>query len=200
MDELSILAEKHKTDKGMSLNGYTSVYNEYFKHLRNDKIVLLELGVGGYGIEPNGGNSLKMWADYFLNGAIHGIDLFKKTIQGRFQTHKISQDDSLGLNKLIKKIGCPNIIIDDASHVNSLTIKSFEILFPLLKSGGIYVIEDTKTSYVEQYGGNKDICNLENKIIINYFLYLCHAVQKIIPPFDIISIHFYENLIFIKKK
>jgi len=35
-----------------------------------------------------------------------------------------------------------DIIIDDASHISPLSIRSFEILFKLLKRGGIYVIED----------------------------------------------------------
>ena len=35
-----------------------------------------------------------------------------------------------------------DLVIDDASHLYTETKKSFEILFPLLKAGGLYVIED----------------------------------------------------------
>jgi hypothetical protein len=35
-----------------------------------------------------------------------------------------------------------DLVIDDASHKLDLTRKSFELLFPLLRAGGVYVIED----------------------------------------------------------
>jgi hypothetical protein len=38
-------------------------------------------------------------------------------------------------------------VIDDGSHVNELTIKTFEYVFPKLQAGSIYVIEDTHSCY-----------------------------------------------------
>ena len=45
-----------------------------------------------------------------------------------------------------------NLIIDDAGHSANEQIKNFEILFPILKPGGIYSIED-----VEKFQGNTEI-------------------------------------------
>ncbi len=35
-----------------------------------------------------------------------------------------------------------DLVIDDASHMYEQTKRSFEILFPLLRPGGLYIIED----------------------------------------------------------
>ena len=38
-------------------------------------------------------------------------------------------------------------IVDDASHINWHQIQAFELLFPCLKPGGIYIVEDIDSSY-----------------------------------------------------
>ena len=50
--------------------------------------------------------------------------------------------------------GSPNIIIDDGSHINRLSIATFEYLWPHLADGGIYVIEDTQCTYTMPVFGN----------------------------------------------
>ena len=87
-------------------------------------------------------------------------------------------------------------------------IKSFKILFPKLKDGGVYAIEDIQTSYWEDYGG--DSKNLNNSTTAMNFLKSltdCLNHQEIPDEnykesfFDkkIVSIHFYHNLVFIHK-
>ena len=44
-------------------------------------------------------------------------------------------------------MGIPDIVIDDGSHLGRYQIASFEVLFPLIAIGGLYVIEDLHTSY-----------------------------------------------------
>lgn len=41
-----------------------------------------------------------------------------------------------------------DIVIDDASHVLTTTTRSFEMLFPRLRPGGIYVIEDWSSEHM----------------------------------------------------
>ncbi|MGC3976971.1 MAG: hypothetical protein QM751_01255 [Paludibacteraceae bacterium] len=106
-----------------------------------------------------------------------------------------------------KMKGVPDIIIDDGSHYCEHIIKTFNVLFPYLKNGGIYVIEDTQTSYRENSGGSSDLkadftsINYFKKLIdgINYMEY---TDENYIPTYfdlNITSIHFYHNLIFIFK-
>lgn len=207
MDALSELAEKFHTDKGLKHHGYTPHYHRHLQHLRDEIFVLLELGVGGYEYEDRGGESLRMWDRYFPKAEIHAVDIHKKTMRGRFAIHQGSQDDGTWLTHLVNTIGSPLVIIDDASHINALNIASFNILFPLLKSGGIYICEDIETSYWEKiYGGSTDIYNLLNGSAANYFLSLYHNMNTDkIPlenrplPTDIASIHLYRGTIIIEK-
>ena len=63
---LSSIAEFYKTDK--IEHGYTTVYEEYFESLRNQKLKILEIGIAD-------GKSLLTWSDYFNNSTIIGIDI-----------------------------------------------------------------------------------------------------------------------------
>ncbi|MFE3638938.1 class I SAM-dependent methyltransferase [Streptomyces sp. NPDC059168] len=47
-----------------------------------------------------------------------------------------------------------DIVIDDGSHLNEHVLTSFEALFPHLRPGGLYVVEDTQTAYWTGWGGN----------------------------------------------
>ena len=40
-----------------------------------------------------------------------------------------------------------DVIIDDASHINWHQIQAFELLFPCLRPGGVYIVEDVDSSY-----------------------------------------------------
>lgn len=205
MDDLSKLAGIHHTDKGLSSHGYTPFYHKHLQHLRDTKFVLLEIGVGGYDKIDKGGGSLRMWADYFPNADIHGVDLFDKNIQGRFTIHKGSQDDKSFLEGLIQTIGTPTIIIDDASHINPLSIKTFDILFPWLMRGGYYICEDTHTSYwKENYDGNTDVFNLKSGTYINHILSLAHGMSNDIHGLglqdNVKEINVYKNTIIVEKK
>lgn len=157
---LDSLANKYKTDKGSNHHDYCKYYEPYLAEFKDQPIILLEVGIGGDEDENVGGHSLRMWYEYFKKAKIIGVDLHKKNgiINDRTRFYQISQDDDNSLNGMIKTEGIPSIIIDDASHINPLTIKTFEILFPKLKSGGIYIVEDLETSYWDDYGynGNKD--------------------------------------------
>lgn len=63
--ELCALGKKHLTDKPG--NGYTKVYYELMKNFRYDSINIFEIGIYF-------GASIKMWAEFFPNGKIFGID------------------------------------------------------------------------------------------------------------------------------
>ena len=62
----------------------------------------------------------------------------------RIETHwQTDQSDSARLRELAMGMGRPlELVVDDASHTYAPTRTSFETLFPLLRPGGFYVIED----------------------------------------------------------
>jgi demethylmacrocin O-methyltransferase len=206
---LNKLGEIYGTDK-IGNHYYTPHYMTHLKKFKCKKIKLLEIGVGGYESPYYGGNSLRMWKKYFPFGRIFSIDIYdKSTIQERrIKIFKGSQTDKTFLDLITEEIGDIDIIIDDGSHINEHVIATFNILFPKLKEGGIYVVEDSQTSYWPDYGGDSE--NLNNpKTMMNYFKSLTDSLnnQEFINPnykqtyFDkkIISMHFYHNLIFIYK-
>lgn len=209
---LTELALKHGSDKAGHHN-YTPIYEKYFAPLRDQPITLMELGIGGYEYPDRGGASLKMWYEYFPHAKIIGLDCHNKVglDNDRIFTAVGSQANQSYLEDLLSRRGYPNIIIDDASHINNLTITSFQILFPLLAPGGIYVVEDIESSWAPAGSwadGCSDPYNYSAKTTINYFRALLNDMNcQYIPHFNSCwsepqfeSIHFYKNMIFILKK
>lgn len=214
IDILTEIMLKHGSDKAPEPpygHHYTPHYHKWFEPLRNENIVLLEVGVGGEDTEL-GGKSLLGWREYFPHGKIYGIDIYdKRGLDGeRLKTFMGSQDDPKFLNAVIGEIGSPDIIIDDASHINKLTIKTFELLFPRLKKGGIYVIEDLECAYRWDFGGSVKLHQWDDETIVNYLFKMTHHINSIHlgksgyvkPPMyqDIHSIHYYRDMCIIKKK
>lgn len=214
MDRLSALAIKHGTDK-WGHHYYCDIYQQYFDRLRDQPITLLEMGFGGYEFPDKGGGSMKMWADYFTNPAaqLFVSDIYDKNLDGfdsRIKFIKIDPDAPVGISLSELKAIQTDIIIDDASHNSKDIINAFYTLFPQLKSKGIYVIEDTQTSYweVEQYAGCADLRGGPTSSTMNYFKHLVDCVnheylpdKSLVPAWadTIASIHFYEKMIFIFK-
>lgn len=201
LDKLGI---KHGTDKSSLHHNYLHIYESYFKDLRDNPFNLLEIGWGGYKFIDRGGQSAYMWLEYFSKAKINIIEFYKKEhrTDDRLKLYHGSQDDREFLNEVNKHAGLFDIIIDDGSHINPLTIKSFEILFPLLKSGGIYVIEDTETSYWSAVATDgtdfKGSMDSEAHTVMNYFKSKCDLIN--LANTEIAAIHFYTGLIFIIKK
>jgi hypothetical protein len=63
----------------------------------------------------------------------------------------IDQGDRAALCEIVGREfdGPIDLVIDDASHVYGPTRASFETLFPYLRQGGLYIIEDWQWSYSE---------------------------------------------------
>ncbi len=206
--ELGALAVTHGSDK-WGPHSYTRHYEAQFQRFRDRDIALFEIGVGGYDDPALGGGSLRMWADYFPKAAIHALDLHEKHLQiDRVQIHQGSQTDAGLLRAISAEAGGFDIVIDDGSHLNADVIQSFEALFPLLKTGGLYVVEDVQTSYWPRLGGSSAHPD-RTRTIMGYFKGLIHGINhaEISPahyrhkPYDteILSIAFYHNLIFVQK-
>ena len=208
--DLTSLAIIYQTDK-WGRHAYTPIYGQWFAPLRYKPIKLLEIGIGGNTRTHGGGNSLRMWKYYFPKGIITGIDIHDKSAlrEHRIHLYQGDQADAAFLSHVSEKEGPFDIIIDDGSHMQSHIIASFEALFPLLKSGGIYVIEDTHTAYHPSFEGSTSQM-MEANTSINYFIQRVHVVNRAdwakeeahpdIPDQGIASISFYYNIIFVVKK
>ncbi|MFT5639386.1 MAG: cephalosporin hydroxylase, partial [Paracoccaceae bacterium] len=126
IDPLSRLAVLNGTDK-FGYHDYTPNYHRLLHHLRDKPIRLLEIGVGGYGDEDRGGESLAVWRDYFPNAKIIvGIDIQRKTMDlgPRVEILQGSQVDPEFLEQVQKDHGPFDVIIDDGSHRTEHVIES----------------------------------------------------------------------------
>lgn len=120
---------------------YTDIYYKYLNHLEDKEFNFLEIGV-------RDGKSIKMWADFFPRAKIVGVDIEPSCKQ--FETDQVdihigSQEDIDFLNSLIAKYGSFGVILDDGSHINSMTMTSFMTLHHFATD--FYIIEDLKNSY-----------------------------------------------------
>lgn len=140
---LAALAAKYGTDK--LKHGYIPFYE---KHLPKEPKRILEIGV-------KEGRSIAMWAEYFPNAEIHGLDLFQEILEeevncylgeqieklpldfsASIHLHTGNQCDWLLLEQLRKYEF--DVIIDDGSHNSRDQMITFFGLF----NGKHYFIED----------------------------------------------------------
>jgi|WetSurSiteA1Bulk_404760.scaffolds.fasta_scaffold00801_2 hypothetical protein len=209
---LTELAQKHGTDKWGEYHRYTPLYEKHFTLFKDQRVLLLEIGVGGYDHPNQGGNSLKMWADWFTHeeSIFIGIDINEKHLKfddKRIRVYQGNQIDGDFLEAIWKQYGDFDIIVDDGSHYPMHVIETFNILFKKLKEGGIYVIEDTQTSYWNGPWNQNVQHNVDNPTY-SYFRNIPDwinypEIPNGIPPnyFElyITGVHFYHNLIMIEK-
>lgn len=112
---------------------------------------MLEIGVSK-------GGSLKLWRDYFGPDAIlFGIDIDPACAafdgEGGNRVRIGSQADPAFLKAVAAEMGGIDIVLDDGSHIAAHQRASFDVLFPLLREGGIYMVEDLHTAYWREFGG-----------------------------------------------
>jgi len=169
MDTLDSIMIKYNCDKSSKGHNYTRYYEQYFEKNRNKNFKILEIGV-------QFGYSMKAWKEYFQNSSICGIDVgdCAYLAEERVIILKGDQSDKTFLEETNSKYGPFDIIIDDGSHKNGDMIISFETMFPLLKNGGIYVVEDMHCCY----WGWDDSANFVNDIIKNRLIDAVNASGK----------------------
>jgi len=148
--ELKELGIKHGTDK-VTEHTYTEIYSHFFEPIKDKKLKFLEIGAG------NIGGSHKMWRDYFPNADIFCIDPFHlpdhqenlDSILEEYGVHvfKGNQLDRTHLYQFIEKFGKDfDVILDDGAHLPDAIQVSLGFLFPYLKPGGFYFVEDLNTA------------------------------------------------------
>jgi|GEM_PF-786031 len=146
-----LVSGKFDTDK---CQVFLDQYEKHFRHLADQEVRLLKIGVFR-------GGSMMMWNDYFKKGVIAGLDLNPVALKDkpeRVRIYQGYQQDGALLGRIREECAPEgfDIIIDDASHLGSLSRETFNHLFDRhLKPGGIYVIEDWGTGYWDSWPDGK---------------------------------------------
>ncbi len=156
---LDALAQHHGTDKSSTGHAYTHLYKRHLGRRRLLVRSVLEIGVGGTtsrgGYDTSaGGQSLRMWSRYFPRATVVGVDIHPKAVSGpRIRFEQGDQSDQRFLGDLARTYGPFDVVIDDGSHIGRHTIASFAALWPAVRPGGFYVIEDLAVSYHPTWEG-----------------------------------------------
>lgn len=139
------------TPLGLAPNRYTYIYDLLFDGYRDKHINLLELGLAVGGPEVGGPKdrkvlppSVQMWLNYFSKAQIFGFDIsdFSHITDTRFTFVRGDAGVELDLRKVAEIVDGFDVIIDDASHASYHQQLAFKVLFPRLRPGGLYIIED----------------------------------------------------------
>jgi len=147
--DLDRLAVECGSDKYSDVHKYTPTYARIWQHLRGEPITLLEIGVLG-------GASLRMWEQYFPNAKIHGIDIdpaCNYCDRVRSTVWIGDQCDAGFLDMVAESIGPIDIVIDDGGHRTPDQLISLNVLWPHVRPGGWYAIEDLGACYSKRFGG-----------------------------------------------
>ena len=180
MSLLSTLGSKYGTDKVS--HGFCDIYDELLSSNRHNITSVMEIGVFF-------GSSLRMWKEYLPNAEIHGLDHFtgkqgngssfygfmkyfdeqKDNPDPRIKLFKVDQSSISELNSFASKSEMKyDFILDDGSHLMRDQQLTFAILFPLVKPGGYFIIEDVHTSKEKGYDVTEDGSNSTLRMLEKY--------------------------------
>jgi hypothetical protein len=110
------------------------------------------------------------------------------------------------MESVAKQIPNPDIIIDDGGHAMTQLITSFEVLYPYLKEGGLYLLEDLHTCYWYNYGGGfqkKDTLIEYSKHFIDKMHAWYSESKRLKPDYftkNIYGMHYYDSILIFDKK
>jgi len=154
MTNLTDLADKYGSDKGSKKHRYTELYHMLFQPHVDRPINFMEMGllIGGpeHGIDADRKTtdlpSIRMWLEYFKEAHITGLDIsdFSWFEHERFSFVRCDMDTREAIQDVTSALPEMDIIVDDASHASHHQQNAFLELFPKLRSGGLYIIEDLR--------------------------------------------------------
>jgi cephalosporin hydroxylase len=142
-----------RTNRGRLIhkwNHYFDIYDRHFAPYRKRAVTVVEFGVSH-------GGSLQMWKRYFGRKArIVGVDIeprCAKLAEDRIEIVIGDQEDRGLLRSLRERFAPIDVVIEDGGHTMTQQIATFEEMWPGVRDGGVYLVEDLHTSYWPKYGG-----------------------------------------------
>lgn len=179
MSNLCEIMTRYGSDKGSGHHNYTVIYDNLFSEVRENKINLLEIGIGStnpnipsnMGLEGKPGASLYGWREYFNNGLIYGADIDHTTLftSERIKTIYCDQTSEISMKLMLKELNTSfDIIIDDGYQNFNANYNSLINCLPYLnKDNGIYIIEDVKQTEISYYS-DELLNNLKDRFKLSF--------------------------------
>ena len=184
------------TDKA-SVHNYTEYYDSLLAPLRHEPINMVEIGV-------DGGESLRMWSEYFTNPAakIYGVDIHDKGGNPGRATFILGDATQPNfIHDLGTQHGPFDVVVDDGSHFSTQQKASLRLLWPHVKSGGIFICEDCHTSWAYPWTTPEEVSFVHHMMDWIDGLMEKGAGHCGVPTeTDIAEIVFRKSLVIIKKR
>ena len=137
---------KYYTDK-QSVHRYFTIYDPFFRLFQHKPVGVFEVGT-------QYGGSVALWDDYFDHPStkIRSIDVLDlPEAHGRGFTNRVRLD-IIDVNDLTPEyFNFPvDITIDDGSHTLSDQVTFVELLYPIVRKGGLLIVEDIRIGEIDK--------------------------------------------------
>lgn len=192
--------------RSIKWNTYFDVYEKHFSKFVGKSPKILEIGILG-------GGSIELWLKYFGEGTqVVGVDINPDCLSYKYDGNAevvIGDQSSIPFwNNLLSNHPEFDIIIDDGSHIMYHQIITLQQTFPHLKDNGVYLCEDTHTSYWDRWGGGygKNDTFLAYSRAITDIVNHKHIENDKIPTEvvdiykDLYSVSFYNSIVVFEKR
>lgn len=157
--------QKVVTDK-VRTHAYQEMYGHFLLpyYASHSKMKMLEIGLGCT-VKWGAGESVSLWRTLFPNADLWEAEfdaecVKDQTAKGRLNGINVlvgDQEDPKVLDGWIHdSSGQFDIVIDDGGHTNCQIKASFDKLWPEVKEGGLYFIEDLVVAYDKSFQSNRN--------------------------------------------
>lgn len=142
-NRLNDFATIRPTDK-FNLGYVDEFYQKHFENRQHTTKTVLEIGIYG-------GESILLWHDYFHNAKVYALDIEPRPNKPEFQQPDnrlvvIDRADAYNTNMINSLRAMEpegyDIVIDDGPHTFESMVFYVMNYLPLVKKGGIFVLED----------------------------------------------------------
>lgn len=127
---------------------YFDIYDQYFTKFRDKSPTMVEVGIFD-------GGSIEAWVEYFGEGAtVIGIDNQCRIdeVEGA-KLYLGDQSSPEFWDNFLQEVPKIDCFVDDGSHIMNHQILTFLKVWPHISEGGVYICEDTHTSYWPSHDG-----------------------------------------------
>ena len=184
---------------------YFDIYDRYLSRYIGKNANILEIGI-------DKGGSLELWHKFLENSTIYGIDSNPEIKNINFDFNvDLELGDQADITFWQNYLNIRpefDIIIDDGGHHMGQQITTLISIFPRLREGGVYIIEDVHTSYVKSYGGGfkspeslVEVCKGLIEMINYEFITELNPPEQLAQIFyNLCNISFYNSVIVLEKR
>lgn len=155
-------------------------YHKVYAHVLGGRTINNFLEIGLF-LNELSHTDLNAWAAVYPGANIYGADVKTAQLFNRDNIQMMYADQSDDESLTALKAAFPvefDVILDDAQHMHGPTINTFVNLYPALKSGGVYMIEDCLVDNSSSGGWQQTVAGLTEYFEENGYTYEVFQSRK----------------------